>query len=92
MEIALRDLLTGRYDLALVGGAQVTTPIPILTLFSQLKRSRIRNRYGPLMKAPTARSRGIGMLVLKRDRMPCATAIEYKRSSKVSDLPATAGP
>ncbi|MCB0228298.1 MAG: 6-deoxyerythronolide-B synthase, partial [Anaerolineae bacterium] len=36
VEIALRDLLTGRYDLALVGGAQVTTPIPILTLFSQL--------------------------------------------------------
>ena len=36
LEIAVQDLLTGQCDLAIAGGAQVTTPIPIFTLFCQL--------------------------------------------------------
>ncbi|MCB0233552.1 MAG: polyketide synthase, partial [Anaerolineae bacterium] len=70
VEIALRDLLTGRYDLALVGGAQVTTPIPILTLFSQLGALSHQEQIRPFDEGAdgTILSEGIGMLVLKREQ------------------------
>ncbi|MEZ4767670.1 MAG: beta-ketoacyl synthase N-terminal-like domain-containing protein [Caldilineales bacterium] len=69
VEIALRDLESGRCDLALVGGAQVTTPIPILTLFSQLGALSRQEQIRPFDAAAdgTILSEGIGMLVLKRE-------------------------
>lgn len=69
VEIALRDLQTGRCDLALVGGAQVTTPIPILTLFSQLGALSHGEQIRPFDAAAdgTILSEGIGMLLLKRE-------------------------
>ncbi|MEA3337593.1 MAG: beta-ketoacyl synthase N-terminal-like domain-containing protein [Chloroflexota bacterium] len=69
VEIAMRDLLTDHCDLALVGGAQVTTPIPILTLFSQLGALSRQEEIRPFdQKADgTILSEGIGMLVLKRE-------------------------
>ncbi|MCB9152616.1 MAG: polyketide synthase dehydratase domain-containing protein [Caldilineae bacterium] len=69
VEIALRDLQTNHCDLALVGGAQVTTPIPILTLFSQLGALSHQEQIRPFDSAAdgTILSEGIGMLVLKRE-------------------------
>ena len=68
VEIALRELTTGTCDLALAGGVQVTTPIPILTLFSQLGALSRREQIRPFDARAdgTILSEGIGVLVLKR--------------------------
>lgn len=68
VEIAMRELTMGTCDLALAGGVQVTTPIPILTLFSQLGALSRREQIRPFdAKADgTILSEGIGILVLKR--------------------------
>ncbi len=68
IEIAVRDLLTGQCDLALVGGAQVTTPIPILTLFCQLNALSHREQMRAFDAGAdgTILGEGIGMVVLKR--------------------------
>ncbi|HEY63311.1 MAG TPA: acyltransferase domain-containing protein [Caldilineae bacterium] len=68
VEIAMRELLTGRCDLALVGGAQVTTPIPILSLFCQLGALSRRQEIRPFDKNAdgTILGEGIGIIVLKR--------------------------
>lgn len=68
VEAAMRELATGTCDLALAGGVQVTTPIPILTLFSQLGALSRREQIRPFdAKADgTILSEGIGVLVLKR--------------------------
>lgn len=68
VEIAMRDLLTGQCDLALVGGSQVTTPIPILTLFCQLNALSHRQQLRAFDAAAdgTVLGEGIGMVVLKR--------------------------
>ncbi|MGD8834293.1 MAG: beta-ketoacyl synthase N-terminal-like domain-containing protein [Desulfobacteraceae bacterium] len=68
IDIAAADLNANKIDLALVGGAQVTTPVPILSIFCQLgalsRRQEIRpfdqNHDGTLL------AEGIGMIVLKR--------------------------
>jgi acyl transferase domain-containing protein len=68
IDIAAANLNAGKIDLALVGGAQVTTPVPILSIFCQLgalsRRQEIRpfdhNNDGTLL------AEGIGMIVLKR--------------------------
>lgn len=68
VEIAMRDLLTGQCDLALVGGSQVTTPIPILTLFCQLNALSHRQQLRAFDADAdgTVLGEGIGMVVLKR--------------------------
>ncbi len=68
VEIAMRELTTGACDLALAGGVQVTTPIPILTLFSQLGALSRSEQIRPFdAKADgTILGEGIGVLVLKR--------------------------
>jgi len=67
-DIAVRDLRNREYDLALVGGVQVTTPIPILTLFCQLKALSFGEQIRPFDKDAdgTILSEGLGMAVLKR--------------------------
>src|SRR5574341_1371107 len=68
IEVGLRELLTGQCDLALVGGAQVTTPIPILALFSRLNALSRRQEIRPFDKDAdgTILGEGIGLIVLKR--------------------------
>jgi acyl transferase domain-containing protein/phosphopantetheinyl transferase len=68
VEAATRDLLAGNCDLALVGGAQVTTPLPILTLFCQLGALSRRQQIRPFDREAdgTILGEGIGMIVLKR--------------------------
>ena len=55
MEMALRELSSGQCDLALVGGAHVVTPVPVLMLFCQLGALSRESGYGPLTRTPTAR-------------------------------------
>ncbi|MCB9129175.1 MAG: polyketide synthase dehydratase domain-containing protein [Ardenticatenales bacterium] len=68
VEQAIQGLRSGAYDMALVGGAQVTTPIPVLTLFCQLEALSHNERIRPFdQKADgTILSEGLGMVVLKR--------------------------
>ena len=67
-ENAMRGLYSGEYDLALVGGVQVTTPIPMLSLFCQLKALSRRGEIRPFDKDAdgTLLSEGLGIVVLKR--------------------------
>ena len=67
-DIAVQGLRNCEYDLALVGGVQVTTPIPILTLFCQLKALSFGEQIRPFDKDAdgTILSEGLGMAVLKR--------------------------
>ncbi len=69
-ELGLRDLQTGECDLALVGGAQISTPIPIFTLFCQLNALSHRQQIRPFDRDAdgTILGEGIGMIVLKRRR------------------------
>lgn len=68
VEIAVRGLREREFDMALVGGVQVTTPIPILTLFSQLKALSFREQIRPFDKDAdgTILGEGLGIVVLKR--------------------------
>ena len=68
LEIAVRDLLSYRCDLALVGGAHVVTPVPVLMLFCQLNALSRREQIRPFDKNAdgTLLGEGIGMVVLKR--------------------------
>ncbi|HLF89134.1 MAG TPA: type I polyketide synthase, partial [Anaerolineales bacterium] len=68
VDIATRDLLTGQCDLALVGGVQVTTPIPILTLFSHLNALSRKQEIRPFDQNAdgTLLAEGLGVVVLKR--------------------------
>lgn len=68
VQVAMRDLLTQECDLALVGGAQITTPIPIFTLFCQLEALSRRQQIRPFDRDAdgTILGEGIGMVVLKR--------------------------
>jgi len=68
VDIAVRGLRNHEYDLALVGGVQVTTPIPILTLFCQLKALSLGEQIRPFDKGAdgTILGEGLGMAVLKR--------------------------
>ncbi|HEV3215448.1 MAG TPA: beta-ketoacyl synthase N-terminal-like domain-containing protein [Vicinamibacterales bacterium] len=68
VDIAVKGLRHGEYDLALVGGLQVATPLPVLSLFCQLKALSLTERIRPFDKDAdgTLLSEGIGMAVLKR--------------------------
>jgi acyl transferase domain-containing protein/phosphopantetheinyl transferase len=68
IDIAAKGLRHGEYDLALVGGLQVATPLPVLSLFCQLRALSPSERIRPFDKDAdgTLLSEGIGMAVLKR--------------------------
>lgn len=68
LEAGTRYLLTDQCDLALVGGVQVTTPIPILTLFCQLNALSRQQEIRPFDKDAdgTILGEGIGIIILKR--------------------------
>ena len=68
IDIAVKGLRHDEYDLALVGGLQVATPLPVLSLFCQLKALSASERIRPFDKDAdgTLLSEGIGMAVLKR--------------------------
>jgi acyl transferase domain-containing protein len=56
LDIAVKGMRNDEYDLALVGGLQAATPLPVLGLFCQLKAlSRDRSRSGRSTRTPTAR-------------------------------------
>jgi polyketide-type polyunsaturated fatty acid synthase PfaA len=68
LQIAMRDLLSGECDMALVGGSQITTPVPIFALFCQLSALSRRQQIRPFDQDAdgTILGEGIGMVVLKR--------------------------
>jgi acyl transferase domain-containing protein len=67
-QLAVRDLMSGEIDLALVGGSQVSTPVPLLNVFCQLNALSHREQIRPFDKDAdgTLLGEGIGMMVLKR--------------------------
>ena len=66
--IAVRDLITNRCDLALVGGVHVHTPAPTFMLFCQLNALSHRQQIRPFDAEAdgTILGEGLGMVVLKR--------------------------
>ncbi|MBA3945864.1 MAG: polyketide synthase dehydratase domain-containing protein, partial [Herpetosiphonaceae bacterium] len=68
VDIARNDLLSGRCDLALVGGMNVTTPVPTLMLFCHLGALSHQEQIRPFDKDAdgTILSEGVAMAVLKR--------------------------
>lgn len=68
LELGVRDLLNGDCDLALAGGSQVWTPVPMLTVFCQLGALSRSEEIRPFDKDAdgTILGEGLGMLVLKR--------------------------
>ncbi len=68
IDLAVKGLRHGEYDLAIVGGMQVATPVPVLSLFCRLKALSATERIRPFDKNAdgTLLSEGIGMAVLKR--------------------------
>lgn len=68
VDIARRDLLTRRCDLALVGGIHIVTPVPVLMLFCHLGALSHRQEIRPFDQDAdgTILSEGVGMAVVKR--------------------------
>jgi acyl transferase domain-containing protein len=68
LDMAVRDLLSGRLDMALVGGSHVVTPVQVLMLFCQLGALSRREEIRPFDRNAdgTVLGEGIGMIVLKR--------------------------
>ncbi|MBW2306502.1 MAG: polyketide synthase dehydratase domain-containing protein [Deltaproteobacteria bacterium] len=68
IEIAMRDLLAKKIDLAIVGGAQVSTWVPIVALFCQINALSRRQQIRPFDEDAdgTILGEGIGIIVLKR--------------------------
>ena len=68
LEMGMRDLLSGKCDVSVVGGVQISTPAPIQMLFTQLGAiSRLPHLRPFDRKADgTMLGEGIGMIVLKR--------------------------
>ncbi len=68
IDIATKGLRHGEYDVALVGGMQVATPLPVLSLFCQLKALSATGTIRPFDKDAdgTLLSEGVGIAVLKR--------------------------
>ena len=68
IDIAVKGLLDGEYDVAVVGGLQVATPLPVLGLFCRLSALSPSGRIRPFDKDAdgTLLSEGVGMAVLKR--------------------------
>ena len=67
-DIAVRGLRHHEYDLALIGGVQLTTALPVLMMFCQLNALSRRQQIRPFDKDAdgTLLSEGVGMAVLKR--------------------------
>jgi acyl transferase domain-containing protein/phosphopantetheinyl transferase (holo-ACP synthase) len=67
-DIAVKDLLDHKCDLALVGGVHVHTPAPTFMLFCQLSALSRREQIRPFDKDAdgTILGEGLGMVVLKR--------------------------
>ena len=68
IDIAVKGLRQREYDVALVGGLQVATPHPVLSLFCRLQALSPSERIRPFDKDAdgTLLSEGLGMAVLKR--------------------------
>jgi acyl transferase domain-containing protein/phosphopantetheinyl transferase len=68
VDLAVKGLRNGEYDLALVGGMQVATPAPVLGLFCQLNALSRTESIRPFDKEAdgTLLSEGVAMAVLKR--------------------------
>jgi len=68
LDIGMRDLLSGRCDMALVGGVQVSTPPLIYMVFCQLNALSRKGRICPFDKKAdgTLLGEGLGVVVLKR--------------------------
>jgi acyl transferase domain-containing protein/phosphopantetheinyl transferase (holo-ACP synthase) len=68
LDIAVKGLRQGEYDIALAGGLQVATPHPVLSLFCRLNALSRSERIRPFDKDAdgTLLSEGLGMAVLKR--------------------------
>ena len=68
LEIGMRDLLTGKCDVVLIGGVQISTHAPIHMVFSQLGALSRLPYLRPFDKDAdgTMLGEGIGMIVLKR--------------------------
>ncbi|HXX46261.1 MAG TPA: beta-ketoacyl synthase N-terminal-like domain-containing protein [Candidatus Acidoferrales bacterium] len=68
VEQGMRDLRTGKSNLAIVGGVQPSTPAPVTMLFCQLNAISRKGRIRPFDKDAdgTLLGEGIGMVVLKR--------------------------
>lgn len=64
---AVNGLQYGQFDLALVGGAQVVTPVPVAMLFCQLNALSHQEKIRPFDEEAdgTVLGEGIGMVVLK---------------------------
>jgi acyl transferase domain-containing protein len=65
---AIRDLQSGRCDLAIAGGVHASTPPPIVTIFCQLKAISPKGQIRPFDDSAdgTLLGEGVGMVVLKR--------------------------
>lgn len=70
LEQAVEGLVSGRLDMAFVGGSHVVTPVPILMVFCQLGALSHRQEIRPFdsLADGTILGEGIGMVVLKRRR------------------------
>ena len=68
VDIAMRDLRSGRCDTAIVGGSQITTPLPVFGIFCQLNALSHKQQIRPFDKDAdgTILGEGIGMVILKR--------------------------
>lgn len=68
IDIAVHELLDGSIDLAIVGGSQVSTPVPVLGVFCQLNALSRSQQIRPFDKDAdgTILGEGIGMIILKR--------------------------
>ncbi len=68
LDAGVRDLTSGRCDMAIVGGVQVSTPPLIYMVFCQLNALSRRGQICPFDKRAdgTLLGEGLGMIVLKR--------------------------
>jgi acyl transferase domain-containing protein len=68
LEHAVRGLVAGDLDMALVGGSHVVTPVPVLMLFCQLGALSRRQEIRPFDRLAdgTILGEGLGMTILKR--------------------------
>ena len=68
LEMGMRDLLTGKCDVSVIGGVQISTPAPIHMLFTQLGALSRLPQLRPFDRQAdgTMLGEGIGMMVLKR--------------------------
>jgi acyl transferase domain-containing protein/phosphopantetheinyl transferase/acyl carrier protein len=68
LEMGMRDLLTGKCDVSVIGGVQISTPAPIHMLFTQLGALSHLPHLRPFDRQAdgTMLGEGIGIMVLKR--------------------------